>query len=492
MHFSRREFISIAGAATLAPLSLHAGGEETRRLSFVANRSTSFVGKKTHLRVIGEIPSALRGTYLKNGPGLKEYYGQKFQHYFDGDALITKFQFTDEGVDFETRFIDTPERLEEKAQQRMLFDEFGTAAPTRRLQARKNQPNISLMNWQNQLYAFSEGGHPAILDQRTLDYLETSNFNGGLPKSVSFIAHPKVDPQTGDLYGVGIHQGITMAIKVFRVDAKTQKAHELYSFPQKQVAMIHDFILTDDKIIIVIPSAAFRLVDLARGVRPLSRALNYRSQQDTRVMVLSKHEKKVFPELSLPPSMLFHHGPAFEKDQTLTFHSCLSEDGKLLETIAHWRKFPPQSLSKSYPNLLRFTFDLKTSELIESQTMLVNHDFPTHHPKRRGEAVEHLYAVRLGDQDDPMAFSGISKVDLKTNKVITRETQAGVMSSEAVYVENPDYPADEDSGWLLSMSYDQSHDQSSLEILSAKDLSLVAQVQCDCFVPLGFHGMFQA
>jgi all-trans-8'-apo-beta-carotenal 15,15'-oxygenase len=497
MHFSRRDFITtsaaIAGVSAINPFGLYAAtSTDQRRLSYMANRSASFVGKKKNLKIKGELPSSLRGTYLKNGPGLKELYGSKFDHYFDGDALITKFHFHDGQVDFENAFIDTPERLEEQAKQRMIFDEFGTAAPTRRLQGRKNQPNISLLNWQEQLYAFSEGGHPVILDSKTLAYIETSNFNNGLPKNVSFTAHPKVDPKTGDLYGVGIYQGITMAIKVFRVDAQTKKATELYSFPQRQVAMIHDFIITDDKIIIVVPSASFRLIDLARGVRPLSKALQYRSQQETRVIVLGKNQKKVFPELQLPPSMLFHHGPAYEKDDQLIMHSCVAEDGKLLNTIAKWRKFPPQTLSKSYPNLVRYAFDLKSSKLIEEKTLLENHDFPTHNPRHHGRAVKNIYAVRMGQDEDPMAFSGISKLDLLNDEIFSINAPLGEMSSEAVYVENPDHPNDEERGWLMYLSYSQHLDQTSLEIVNSSDLSFVAQVQCECFVPLGFHGLFQA
>jgi all-trans-8'-apo-beta-carotenal 15,15'-oxygenase len=497
MSFSRRDFMTtsalLAGATTLNPFRpLFASTPDLSRLSFRANRSTSFVGRKNDLRVTGEIPYGLKGSYLKNGPGLKELFGQKFDHYFDGDALVAKFQFENGRVDFQNQFIDTPERVLEAQQQRMIYDEFGTAAPMRRLQGRKNQPNISLLHWQDELYAFSEGGHPVILDQQTLQYKKTTNFNNGLPRNVSFIAHPKIDPVTGDLYGLGIHQGITMAIKVFRVDARTKRAEELYSFPQKQVPMIHDFNITKDKIIIVIPSAAFRLVDLARGVRPLSRALKYRPQQASRVMVLGKNEKRIYPELKLPSSMLFHHGPAYEEKDQLTFHTCVAEDGKLLNTIAHWRDFPVQSLNKSFPNLKRFTFDLKSLQLIEEQTLLTNHDFPTHHSLRTGQDVKNIYAVRLGNDDDPMAFSGISKVSLESsNKSITLSAPPGVMYSEAVYVQNEIYPDQEEQGWLLFLSYDEKQDQTTLEIVNSVDLSFQARVHLDCFIPLGFHGLFR-
>ena len=63
------------------------------------------------------IPSWLRGTLLRNGPGLfgalkaegaKESELRRFDHVFDGPAKISRYSFNEDNtVDFSTRFLDS-------------------------------------------------------------------------------------------------------------------------------------------------------------------------------------------------------------------------------------------------------------------------------------------------------------------------------------------------------------------------------------------------
>lgn len=494
MSLSRRDLLlNFAIFAGLSPLY---GFANTRShkfsidpLSFRANKTTRFIGKKTNLKIKGNVPKEISGSYFKNGPGIKEKFGQKLNHYFDGDSLVYKFNFENGNVDFEAKFIQTPQRRDEVREQRMIYDEFGTASPSRRLQDRFNQPNISLLKWQNDFYAFSEGGHPVLIDKNSLSYIKTTSFNGGLGRNISFIAHPKIDPKTGDLYGIGIHQGLSMAVKVFRVDALTKKAYELYSFPQRRVPLIHDFVITEDKIIIVIPSAHFSVFDLARGVRPLSNALHYYENRPTRVMVLGKYETKVYREAALDSSLVFHHGPAYEQDGKLILNTCMADDGGILDLIADFRYQNEFASDRSLPDLKQIVVDFKSGNVISQKTILKNHDFPTSSPLKDGEEVNYLYAVKMGDKKDPMAFRGLSKINLKTKLTKSLELKAHQVSSEASYIPHPQKTA-EDSGWLVFLQYDDLLDETSLEILTASDLKRVASVEINEFVPLGFHGHF--
>jgi carotenoid cleavage dioxygenase-like enzyme len=47
------------------------------------------------LLVSGKIPSWLSGTLIRNGPAMFEVGQQKFNHWFDGLAMLHKFAFTD-------------------------------------------------------------------------------------------------------------------------------------------------------------------------------------------------------------------------------------------------------------------------------------------------------------------------------------------------------------------------------------------------------------
>jgi carotenoid cleavage dioxygenase-like enzyme len=59
------------------------------------------------LAVTGEIPGALRGTFLRSGPGLLEV-GSDTLNFFDGYALIAGVSFADGRATFRSRHLRTP------------------------------------------------------------------------------------------------------------------------------------------------------------------------------------------------------------------------------------------------------------------------------------------------------------------------------------------------------------------------------------------------
>ena len=66
--------------------------------------------------VRGSIPSELRGTFYRNGPGRHERDGIQVFHPFDGDGMIAALRFTDEGVTLSNKFVRTEGwQAEEKA-----------------------------------------------------------------------------------------------------------------------------------------------------------------------------------------------------------------------------------------------------------------------------------------------------------------------------------------------------------------------------------------
>ncbi|KAF4661202.1 hypothetical protein FOL47_006784 [Perkinsus chesapeaki] len=44
-------------------------------------------------KVVGEIPKDLRGTFIRNGPGVHEVYGEELKHPIDGDGLVVALAF---------------------------------------------------------------------------------------------------------------------------------------------------------------------------------------------------------------------------------------------------------------------------------------------------------------------------------------------------------------------------------------------------------------
>lgn len=159
MKLSRRRFTQLAltapGLFALRPAQSTASEKSLARLSFRAYETTAWEGDKLLSDVEGELPRELAGAFFKIGPGTKDIFGTPLNHFFDGDAYVTKLGFSDGKVQLSARFLGTPQRTREQESGEMAFHEFGTAVPRRGKFERKNQPNINVMPWGDSLLALS-------------------------------------------------------------------------------------------------------------------------------------------------------------------------------------------------------------------------------------------------------------------------------------------------------------------------------------------------
>ncbi|GAA6093221.1 retinoid isomerohydrolase isoform X1 [Tachysurus ichikawai] len=78
--------------------------------------------------VTGRIPSFIRGSLLRLGPGLFEVGSEPFYHLFDGQALMHKFDFSNGQVTYFRRFIKTDAYVRAITENRIVITEFGTCA----------------------------------------------------------------------------------------------------------------------------------------------------------------------------------------------------------------------------------------------------------------------------------------------------------------------------------------------------------------------------
>ena len=150
------------------------------------------------LKVVGEIPAALDGMFVQNSPN--PYYPTKgAYHWFDGDGMVHAVQLRDGRATYRNRYIQTAGLAADKAAgeslTRGLLEPFD---PTRPHQADKNTANTDLIWHGDQLLAtWWLGGIPYALNVPDLSTVGTEDFGGSLSCGVA--AHPKVDPQTGEL-----------------------------------------------------------------------------------------------------------------------------------------------------------------------------------------------------------------------------------------------------------------------------------------------------
>uniref|UniRef100_A0AAQ4RLS3 Retinoid isomerohydrolase RPE65 n=1 Tax=Gasterosteus aculeatus aculeatus TaxID=481459 RepID=A0AAQ4RLS3_GASAC len=165
-------------------------------------------------RVIGVLPSWLGGSLLRMGPGLFEVGGEPFNHLFDGQALIHKFDLKNGQVTYYRKFIRTDTYVRAMTENRVVITEFGTAAypdPCKNIFSRfftyfkgievTDNCLVNICPIGEDFYAVTETNYITKVDPDSLETLKKVD----LCKYVSVngvTAHPHTDAD-GTVYNIG-------------------------------------------------------------------------------------------------------------------------------------------------------------------------------------------------------------------------------------------------------------------------------------------------
>uniref|UniRef100_A0A8C6VGH1 Carotenoid-cleaving dioxygenase, mitochondrial n=1 Tax=Naja naja TaxID=35670 RepID=A0A8C6VGH1_NAJNA len=80
------------------------------------------------VKLQGQIPKWLKGKLLRNGPGKFEFGPDKYNHWFDGMALMHKFEIENGVVKYSSKFLRSDAYLTNSKNNRIMISEFGTLA----------------------------------------------------------------------------------------------------------------------------------------------------------------------------------------------------------------------------------------------------------------------------------------------------------------------------------------------------------------------------
>jgi len=222
-----------------------------------------FEGEVFDLEVEGELPAELAGTFFRVGPDQQFPPKMGDANPFNGDGIVTAFRFKNGHVDMQHRYVRTHRFVAERAARRGLFGDYRnpfTDDPS--VQGiERTVSNTNVVPHAGHLLAMKEDGRPYAMDPVTLETRQLWDWNGQM-KATSFTAHPKIDPETGDLvgYAYAAKGEATKDIACYTFDRNGQLLREIW-LESPHAAMIHDCGVTPNYIVLpVIP----QLMDLER------------------------------------------------------------------------------------------------------------------------------------------------------------------------------------------------------------------------------------
>lgn len=415
------------------------------------------------LEVLGAIPPELNGVFMRNSANPKS---GETDHWFLGDGMLHGVRLEKGKASwYRNRWVQTA-----------AYTGGESTSPA------ANRANTALLKHHGRVLALYEVGLPHEVSTQDLGTVGPYDFAGALGGAMS--AHPKVDPNTGELCFIG-YSPFPPYLKYHTVDPSGALVRTV-EIEIPAPTMMHDFQLTSKHAVFYDLPIVF---DLAR----LQSGFPFRWSPDAGARI----------------GILPRDGQAADVDATVTwvdidlcymFHSFNAydtADGKVVlegcRMASLWAG-GTDSLAES-PIPWRWTVDPKTGSVSEGAFHDVSVDFPQIDDRLQG--LEHRidYGLKLAAPTDdyPTHPIGVLKHDRQAGTTDLWSAGEAVQPDEAIFVPAPDATA-EDAGWLLTVVYNRATAKSEVVILDASSVSSgpVARILLPRRVPFGFHGIWAA
>lgn len=427
------------------------------------------------LPVTGELPAGLRGAYLRNGPN-PAFAPKGAYHLFDGDGMVHAVELDGGRARYRNRWIESAGLGAERRAGRALFGglaEFSPPDPEvmAEVGALKNTANTHLVRHAGRTLALLEAGRPTELTP-DLETVGEYDFDGALRGPMT--AHPKVDPETGELVFFG-YSALPPYLRLHVADAAGQLVTSV-PIDLPGPVMMHDFAVSRDRVVLFDLPAAFDLDALLAG-RP---GIRWAPERGARIGVLDR-ARPTDPVrwIEVEPFWMFHVLNAHDDGDAVVVEGCRTDRLNI--------GFGDETATAPAPTLHRWRIDATQGTVHDEAIDDRPGDFPRVDDRRAGLDARYGYLAHSRTGRGDASFDSVVKYDLADGSAAVHHYGDDAAAGEAAFAPDPDRTA-EDGGWLLNFVQDLATGTSSLVVVDAEALEEVARIHLPRRVPLGFHG----
>jgi carotenoid cleavage dioxygenase-like enzyme len=436
----------------------------------------------TDMKVVGQIPADLKGSFLRVGPNPVHLFDAEKYHWFDGDGMIHAIEFADGMASYRNRFVQTEGLGLERERGDWVWKGLNSMmdpTPSRVPEGApmvKNVGNTAFVYHNRTLYALHESSQPHIIALPGLETLGTTDFDGKLAHP--FTAHPKVDPRSGEMVTFG-YGPMPPYIQYSVIDAAGELVHSTNITIPKPVFM-HDFAASANYTLFLDFPLTFDLERAMAGESPLG----FEKEHGARIGVVPRFgNDEDVRWFEVEPGVVIHTANAWEEGDEVVLQASRSNTSDVIGagTATTGDK------SDMMGHLHQWRINLVSGAVSEKRLSDVPCDFTRINDNYAGEANRYIYAARFHPTRD-VTFDGLLKYDNHTGTSEVYEFGPQCYGGEAVFAPRHDATA-EDDGYLVAFVQDEGNDQSECQIIDAARLGEgpVARILIPARVPYGFH-----
>ncbi len=494
------------GTATVAGLSALGSAAGVRALASTASavaappsgHALGFTSLERETRiprlaVDGHMPDWLTGTLLRNGPALFEVGPDRFNHWFDGLAMLHAFSFEHGRVSYANRFLRSSAYHAWKRQGRIRYSEFATdpcrsifsGVSTLPVLGRVPNANVSLERLGDHFRALTEIPVPVRFDPETL---RTIGVDIEIPNGRLGTAHPHHDRSRGDRFSYETDLIPPSGVRVIR--SRRGRRRVLAFIEDPAPGYLHSFGLTQRYVVILTQPFNFNLARFLSPDRgPIVTNYEWHPERPSRVHIVDRERGGVVSTVELDPFFAFHHVNAFDRGGHVVLDVCAYPDAEIIDALylkrirRNRRDVPRARLKRIEVNVGRGTATER--DLIEANIDLPRTDY------ERVNARRYRYAYGVGLKGRSSGFiDQLVKADVRRGESDSWQ-DAGCFPGEPIFVPRPGARA-EDDGVVLSVVLDTGRRTSALVVLDARSMSEIARASVPHHIPFGFHGTYAA
>lgn len=464
--------------------------------------------------VEGTIPPELDGDLVAMGPLHFEVQGTPVNSWFDGQGGIHRIRLHpgDNSAEVWTRVAESDTWLEEEELGAIAIHHFALPKPnTAPLKgaATANVSNTQLLFWRNHWMALYEGGVPVEVKAECLSRCETpdvviENFADGEHLSAHFHSHP-----SGDIYNYGlVHREGDLNlhrtdIKLYRFPAGESQgsdpdtAEYVGEFNHRDYPFLHDFILTQNYAVFVIPPVGLDVGSQLLNNGTLAENFHWLPENKTRIVVMTLADGRIMADYKVEACWIWHFVNAFEtphaKDSNrtvLTIDSIDYEDYdrdiKPFILEIHTGEYPSSVKGSKVVRRL-FDFDhtvdgtqteFATFNYSETDIVDVSCEFGRVNPdyECRSYNIAYIAAHSSVAASTSTLWDTLGKVSISGRSVRRYTLGSEQIPSEPIFVPREN-PVSEDDGYVLCIVYDGLVGTSWLAVIDARYLKTTKDVE---------------